>query len=168
MDYNKALVKMKINRRINDTFLGIIKDLPLSEFAAEKNTLIVQNKNSLMTYEQFYNYVYRIVLEYVPREGENPLMKAIKMLPRTIKNVQRIKQNNDIIEFQKEILDKYFYNSGADNIKEKLVELEENINLLIAEDEIEILEDVLTRFDDRMHKGMISDLEKLSVMLKNR
>ena len=108
------------------------------------------------------------MLEYVPREGENPLMKAIKMLPRTIKNVQRIKQNNDIIEFQKEILDKYFYNSGADNIKEKLVELEENINLLIAEDEIEILEDVLTRFDDRMHKGMISDLEKLSVMLKNR
>jgi len=168
MDYNKALVKMKVNRRINDTFLGIIKDLPSSEFSPRKNALIVQNKNSLMTYEQFYNYIYRIVLEYVPREGENPLMKAIKMFPRAIKNVQRIKQNNDIIAFQREILDKYFYNSGDDNIKEKLLELEENINQLIAEDEMEIFEDVLTHFDDRMRSGLLSDLERLSAMLKNR
>ena len=121
-----------------------------------------------MTYEQFYNYIYRIVLEYVPREGENPLMKAIKMFPRAIKNVQRIKQNNDIIAFQREILDKYFYNSGDDNIKEKLLELEENINQLIAEDEMEIFEDVLTHFDDRMRSGLLSDLERLSAMLKNR
>ena len=109
MAYNKALVKMKVNRRLNDTFVGIIEDLPISEFNSTKNALVVQNKNSLITYEQFYNYVYRIVLEYVPRDGENPLVKAIKMFPRAIKNAQRIKQNNDIIAFQNEILEKYFY-----------------------------------------------------------
>lgn len=168
MAYNKALVKMKVNRRLNDTFVGIIEDLPISEFNSTKNALVVQNKNSLITYEQFYNYVYRIVLEYVPRDGENPLVKAIKMFPRAIKNAQRIKQNNDIIAFQNEILEKYFYSSGDENIKEKLLELEMNINQLVEEGELEILESVLSNFDDRMRSGLLSDLRQLSAMLDKR
>lgn len=168
MAYNKALVKMKVNRRLNDTFVGIIEDLPISEFNSTKNALVVQNKNSLITYEQFYNYVYRIVLEYVPRNGENPLVKAIKMFPRAIKNAQRIKQNNDIIAFQNEILEKYFYSSGDENIKEKLLELEMNINQLVEEGELEILESVLSNFDDRMRSGLLSDLRQLSAMLDKR
>ena len=168
MAYNKALVKMKVNRRLNDTFVGIIEDLPISEFNSTKNALVVQNKNSLITYEQFYNYVYRIVLEYVPRNGENPLVKAIKMFPRAIKNAQRIKQNNDIIAFQNEILEKYFYSSGDENIKEKLIELEMNINQLVEEGELEILESVLSNFDDRMRSGLLSDLRQLSAMLDKR
>lgn len=168
MAYNKALVKMKVNRRLNDTFVGIIEDLPISEFNSTKNALVVQNKNSLITYEQFYNYVYRIVLEYVPRNGENPLVKAIKMFPRAIKNAQQIKQNNDIIAFQNEILEKYFYSSGDENIKEKLLELEMNINQLVEEGELEILESVLSNFDDRMRSGLLSDLRQLSAMLDKR
>lgn len=168
MAYNKALVKMKVNRRLNDTFVGIIEDLPISEFNSTKNALVVQNKNSLITYEQFYNYVYRIVLEYVPRDGENPLVKAIKMFPRAIKNAQRIKQNNDIIAFQNEILEKYFYSSGDENIKEKLLELEMNINQLVEEGELEILESVLSNFDDRMRSGLLSDLRQLSAVLDKR
>ena len=168
MDYSKTLVKMKVNRRLNDTFIGIIHDLPTSEFDPRKNALMVQNKNSLMTYEQFYNYIYKIVLEYVPRDGENPLIKAIKMFPRAIKNLQRIKQNNEIIIFQNEILDKYFYNSGVDNVKEKISELEENISQLIEDGEMELLEPVLSSFDERMRSGLLSDLEHLSLMLDKR
>lgn len=168
MVYNKAFVKMKVNRRINDVFVGIIEDLPASDFNSRKNELIVKNKNSLITYEQFYNYIYRIVLEYVPSDGENPLMKAIKMFPRAIKNSQRIMQNNEIITFQNEILNKYFYISGDNNIKEKLVELEENINQLIEDDEIEILERVLLNFNERMRSGLLEDLEKLSDMMAKR
>lgn len=168
MVYNKALVKMKVNRRISDTFIGIIEDLPTSEFNPRKNALIVQNKNTLITYEQFYNYIYRIVLEYVPRDGENPLMKAIKMFPRAIKNAQRIKQNNEIITFQNEILKKYFYIPGDNNVKEKLLELEENINQLIEDDEMEILDPVLSNFNERMRSGLLADLEKLSDMMDKR
>lgn len=168
MDYSKTLVKMKVNRRLNDIFIGIIHDLPTTEYDPRKNALIVQNTNSLITYEQFYNCIYRIVLEYVPRDGENPLVKAIKMFPRAIKNTQRIKQNNEIIAFQNEILNKYFYNSGDDNIKEKLTELEENINQLIEDDEMEIFERVLSNFDERIRSGLLSDLENLSLKLEKR
>jgi hypothetical protein len=104
----------------------------------------------------------------VPRDGENLLMKAIKMFPRAIKNAQRIKLNNEIIAFQNEILNKYFYNSGDNNVKEKLLELEENINQLIEDDEMEILEPVLSNFNERMRSGLLADLEKLSDMIDKR
>lgn len=165
MVYNKTLIKMKVNHRVNDTFVRIIDDLPKQEINPCKQALAVQNKNTLITYEQFYNYIYRIVLEYVPSDGENPLMKAIKMFPRAIKNARRIKLNNEIISFQNEILDKYFYILGNNNVKEKLLELEENINQLIEDGEMDILENVLSNFNERMRSGLLADLKKLSIMM---
>lgn len=168
MVYNKTLIKMKVNHRINDTFVRIIEDLPKQEINPCKQALAVQNKNTLITYEQFYNYIYRIVLEYVPSDGENPLMKAIKMFPRAIKNARRIKLNNEIISFQNEIMDKYFYIPGNNNVKEKLLELEENINQLIEDEEMDILENVLSNFNERMRSGLLADLKKLSIMMDKR
>ena len=165
MVYNKTLIKMKVNHRVNDTFVRIIDDLPKQEINPCKQALAVQNKNTLITYEQFYNYIYRIVLEYVPSDGENQLMKAIKMFPRAIKNARRIKLNNEIISFQNEILDKYFYILGNNNVKEKLLELEENINQLIEDGEMDILENVLSNFNERMRSGLLADLKKLSIMM---
>lgn len=168
MVYNKTLIKMKVNHRINDTFVRIIEDLPKQEINPCKQALAVQNKNTLITYEQFYNYIYRIVLEYVPSDGENPLIKAIKMFPRAIKNARRIKLNNEIISFQNEIMDKYFYIPGNNNVKEKLLELEENINQLIEDEEMDILENVLSNFNERMRSGLLADLKKLSIMMDKR
>lgn len=168
MGYNKALIKMKVNRRINDTFARIIEDLPKPEINPCKKALVLQNKITLITYEQFYNYIYRIVLEYVPRDGENPLMKAIKMFPRAIKNARHIKLNYEIITFQNEILDKYFYIPGNNNVKEKLLELEENINQLIEDEEMDILENVLSNFNERMRSGLLADLKTLSIMMDKR
>ena len=134
----------------------------------ENNALIVQQKNNLISYEQFYNIIYRRVLEYIPAENENPLLKAIMMLPRAIKNVRRIKQNNEIIKLQQEILDKYFYCAGDENIKTKLLELENEIDTLIAKNELEILDLVLSRFDERMRSGVLEDLKRLSQLLDKR
>lgn len=168
MGYNKGLVKLMVHNRLNDTFVRIIQNIPNSELNPKSNALIVKSKNSLMTYEQFYNMIYMIVLEYIPNENENPLFKAIKMFPRAIKNIRRIKQNDEIINFQKKILDKYFYTSGDENIKEKLSELENEIDLLIDNNELEILDPVLLRFDERMRSGLLADLEHLSQLLNEK
>ena len=168
MYYNKSLVKMKVKSRLNDTFVGIISDIPSSELNPSGNVLIVSSQNSLMTYEQFYNVIYKCVLEYIPRENENPLIKAIRMLPKAITNVQRIKNNNEIIKKQNEILDKYFYTSGDNNIKEKLQELERDIDQLIEDKDLDILERVLLNFDDRIRSGLLTDLEILSQLLAKR
>lgn len=121
-----------------------------------------------MTYEQFYNIIYMMVLEYIPNEDENPLFKAIEMFPKAIKNIHRIQQNKEIINLQKEILDKYFYTSGDENIKEKLLELENEINLLIDDNDLKILDQVLLSFDERMRSGLLTDLESLSQLLNKR
>ena len=168
MDYNQGLVRLKVKKRLNDLFIGIIQDIPESEFNPGRNALIVQQQNNIMTYEQFYNVVYRIVLEYIPRDNENPLLRAIKMLPRTMKNIQRINQNKDIIKFQNEILDNYFYDSGNKNIKEKVSELEKEVNKLIEVNNFEILERVLSNFEDRMRSGLLNDLAVLSQLLDKR
>lgn len=168
MGYNKALMKMKAKSRLNDTFVGIINDLPNPENCYRNNELIVQQNNELITYtyEQFYNMVYRTVLEYVPRDNENPLIKVIKMLPKAIKNINRITKNSQIIKFQNYILNKYFYDSSDDNIKEKLLELENNINQLIENGDFDYLEPVLSSFDERMRSGLLKDLEVLSQLLE--
>ena len=121
-----------------------------------------------MTYDQFYNTVYKYVLEYIPRENENPLIKAIRMMPKAIKNAKRIKNNTEIIKKQNEILDKYFYVSGDNNIKEKLDELKEAIDQLIEDNDLDIIEGVLKNFDDRMRMGLLKDLEILSQLLTKR
>lgn len=168
MGYNKGLVKLMVYNRLNDTFVRIIQDIPNSELSPKSNILIVKQNDSLMTYKQFYSMIYMIVLEYIPSENENPLFKAIKMFPRAIKNIRRIKQNDEIINFQKKILDKYFYTSGDENIKAKLSELENEIDQLIDNNELEILDPVLLRFDERMRSGLLADLEHLSQLLNKR
>lgn len=167
MVYHKELVKIKVKSRLNDIFIGIIQDIPSSEFNPISN-VVCEKKNNIMTYESFYNVLYRCVLEYIPIHNENPLLKSIKMAPRVIKNIQNIKCNVEIVKFQKKILGKYFYFSGDSNIKEKLSELEKNVNQLIEEDELEILEDVLLRFDDRIRSGLLADLEYLTHLLDKR
>lgn len=168
MGYNKELVRFMVRDRLNNTFVGIIKDIPDSVLNPKNNALIAKPKNSLMTYEQFYNMIYMVVLEYIPDENEDPLLKVIKMLPKAVRNMRRIKQNKEITNLQKEILDKYFYTSGADNIKEKLLELENEINILIDDNDLEILDLVLLRFDERMRAGLLTDLKHLSELLNER
>lgn len=168
MGYNKELARIKVNYRLNDMFVKIIQDIPNSELNPRSNTLTLPQKNRLMSYDQFYKRIYMIVLDYIPSENENPLFKAIKMLPRAIKNTRRIKQNIEIIKFQQEILDKYFYTQCDDNIKEKLSELKNAVNQLIDNDDFEILDDVLSRFDERMRSGLLSDLIHLSQLLEQR
>lgn len=109
MDYNKGLVKLMVRDRLHNTFVEIIQDIPNPELSPKSSALIVKQKNSLMTYEQFYNIIYMMVLEYIPNEDENPLFKAIEMFPKAIKNIHRIQQNKEIINLQKEILDKYLH-----------------------------------------------------------
>ncbi|MEZ3516159.1 MAG: hypothetical protein K1W37_13115 [Lachnospiraceae bacterium] len=168
MDYNKGLVKLMVRDRLHNTFVEIIQDIPNPELSPKSSALIVKQKNSLMTYEQFYNIIYMMVLDYIPNEDENPLFKAIEMFPKAIKNIHRIQQNKEIINLQKEILDKYFYTSGDENIKEKLLELENEINLLIDDNDLKILDRVLLSFDERMRSGLLTDLESLSQLLNKR
>ena len=168
MDYNKSLVRMKVKTRLSDTFVGIIHDIPSPELNPSVNALVVSSQNSLMTYDQFYNTVYKCVLEYIPRENENPLISVIRMMPKAIKNAKRIKNNTEIIKNQNEILDKYFYVSGDNNIKEKLGELKEAIDQLIEDNDLDIIEGVLKNFDDRMRMGLLKDLGILSQLLTKR
>lgn len=159
---------MKVNREINNIFVGIIKDVPAPIVKLPKDALVPYNKNGTVLYDQFYNDLYRIVLAYVPRGNENPIKKAIIMLPRAISNAKRVKDNSEIISKQNEILDKYFYLSGNENIKEKLEELKGVLDELMDSGDIEILETVLSRFDDRIRRGLLVDLDTLSKMLEER
>ena len=168
MAYNKSLVRMKVKIRLNDTFIGIIHDIPSPELNSNVNVLAVSSLNSLMTYDQFYNTLYKCVLRYIPREKENPLIKAIRMMPQAIRNVQRIRNNTEIIKKQNEILDKYFCVSGGDNIKEKLCELKEEIDQLVEDNDLDVIESVLRNFDDRMRRGLLNDLDILSQLLNKR
>lgn len=65
-------------------------------------------------------------------------------------------------------MDKYFYLSGNENIKEKLEELKVVLDELMDSGDIEILETVLSRFDDRIRRGLLVDLDTLSKMLEER
>ena len=168
MGCHKGLIKLAVRNRLNDTFVRIIQDIPAAELKTQNNALLVKQNGNLMTYDQFYSMLYLRVLEYIPGEKENPLFKVIKMLPKTIENIYRIKQNNEIINFQKTILDEYFYTPGDKNIKEKLSELENAIDQLIDNGELETLDDVLSRFDERMRSGLLADLERLSQLLNQR
>lgn len=165
---NNALLRMKVNHRLNDVFTRIIQDIPNTELKTSKNALAVTQKNGLMTYEEFYEIVYRSVLEYVPRDGENSMLMVIKMLPRVTKNIQRIKINDEIIRKQNEILQKYFFKSAPDNIKKKLKKLETSINKLIKNNEVDLIEACLNNFESRMRDGLLTDLKELSNLLDKR
>lgn len=168
MDYHKNLVRLKVHSRLNDTFVGIIQDIPSADLKIGNNALIVRQKNNLMSFEQFYNIIYRIVSEYVPTENEDPILKAIKMLPKALQNACRIKQNYEIKKLQKKILNEYFYRAGNNNIKTKLSELETGIDILIEENNLKDLDETLSRFDERMRNGLLKDLNHLSQLLEKR
>lgn len=159
---------MKVKTRLSETFTRIIRDIPSPELNPSINALVVSSQNSLMTYDQFYNTVYKCVLEYIPRENDNPLIKAIRMMPKAIRNTQQIRNNTEIIKKQNEILHKYFYSQEDKNIKNKLSELKEAINQLIEDDDLDTIESVLKNFDDRMRMGLLKDLEVLSQLLTKR
>jgi hypothetical protein len=170
MDYNKgnSLYDMKINLKLNSTFHGILEDMPAVSIGNNTNAEIALVKNEVLTYESFYNTLYTCVLQYVPSENENVLQKAISMLPRVIRNVKRLKTNKNIICLQNEILNKYFYESGDYNIKEKLVELKEQLEQLVIDKDYECIDSVLQRFDIFMREKFLSDINDLSKMIDDR
>lgn len=165
---NKSFIRMKVNLRVSELFTNIISDIPYPYFKSGGTTLISYKKNTLILYEEFYDIVYRCVLEYVPKESENPLVKAIKQLPRAFKNVKRIQENKKIIEFQQSILDKYFYTHGEMNIRDKIDELKLQVEELIEQGELEYLDSILERFEERMRSDFLNDMKILSHLLEKR
>lgn len=162
----KSIFSMKVNSKLDNMFRGIIEDIPTLENSGSELALI--QKGELISYEGFYNILYKCVLEYIPKKNENPLIKAIVMLPRAIKNVKRIAANSEIIEFQRKILNDYFYMPGKKNIKEKVNELKNAIDELIEVGDYQILEDVLENFENRIRNDFLKDMEKLADLLKKR
>lgn len=171
MDYNKySFLKMKVNSKVSAIFTGIIEDIP--NFEEKCNDYALVKKGGLITYEKFYLIVYKCVLDYIPKEDENLLIKAITMLPRAKKNIQRIIDNKGILELQRSILDKYFYSHGNGgtnyNIKDKINELKDQIDELIADGDLQMLDAVLEHFENRMRDGFLADMKKLSLLLEKR
>lgn len=96
------------------------------------------------------------------------MLKAIKMLPRAIKNVKRIQSNVCIIELQNSILQKYFYPNSNENIKDKVFELKQSTAGLLESGDEELIDCHIDNFQDWVEHGLVSDLQKLSVLLERR
>lgn len=167
-----VILKMKVNARVNNVFAGIIDDLPKTDNSLKnvsgKNYLSTTKKGQIINYESFYREIYNCILEYMPRDNENPFLKALKKLPQAIKNVKRISENKEILEFQNEILKKYFYEHGDENIRDKINELKEYINISINDGDLEYISRILDHFEDRMQNGIVKDMQQLSILLKKR
>lgn len=161
---------MKVNSRVSGVFSDIISDIPYPSIKKGGNELIAHSQNTLISYEDFYNIMYRCVLEYVPRKNENPLITAVRKLPNAIKNVKRIKANTKIIELQHNILEKYFYKheNNEDNLRNKIDELKSEVDKLIEVGEVEYLDSVLNNFEERMKRGFLNDMRILSQLMENR
>lgn len=167
MDYKqKSTFDKEVNSKLNDMFHRIIEDIP----AACKNQsteIALVKKGDIISYEKFCVILYKSVLDYIPEEGENPLVKAIAMLPRFVTNVKRIKANKEIKKLQKIILNKYFYLPGDDNIKSKVKELKSQIGDL-EEDDYQILDNIMERFEDRIRTGFLTDMSELARLMEKR
>lgn len=180
MEFNtNNILKMKVNANINNVFAGMIDDLPKSSNQlveiSGKTYLATTQNGRIVNYENFYKLIYNYISEYIPQNKEGILINVIKRMPQTIKNLRRIEANNEILRFQKEILTKYFYESGNKyNVKEKIQELRDNINELIESDGWEYIGGILSNFEQRMrnedpeNEGIISALNRLSKMLEER
>lgn len=169
MDYKKDIfIKMKVNSKVSAVFTNIISDIPYPSFRTGGTALIKQAQNTIISYEDFYNIVYKCVLEYIPKKDENLLVKIIVKFPKAIKNVQRINENSEIIKLQHDILNKYFYNHGDMNLRDKINELKIQVNELIELGDLEYLETILDRFEERMRNSFLCDMKKLSQLLENR
>jgi len=55
-----------------------------------------------------------------------------------------------------------------DELTTRVIELENEINLLIDDNDLKILDRVLLSFDERMRSGLLTDLESLSQLLNKR
>ena len=163
---SKTFIKMKVNKKISNIFHVIISDIPYPSFRNSPITLVAHNHTALISCEDFFVILFRCVSEYVPRNNEHPLLLAVKKLPNGIRNVKKIKANSQIINLQKEILDKYFYLPGDHNLKNKIAELKENIDQQIESGNMEIIDRILIRFEDRMRSTFLSDMTKLSQLME--
>lgn len=173
MVFNRNFMwQIKINYRVNTVFASIIDDLPKSSdgkaLVYSKQYLAVTNNNQVINYSEFCRILYCYIQMYIPRGGENPLFKAIKMFPRFVENVRNINNNYTIIELQNDILHTYFLDSGHKNVKEKIAELKSELQTLIDDEEVELIDSVIDRFEEHMREGLLSDLEELSRLLKQR
>ena len=161
--------QMKINYRVNTVFANIIDDLPRNAdgktLVTSKQYLAETNNNQFINYSEFCRILYCYIQMYIPRRGENPLLKAVKMFPRFIENLRNINNNYTIIELQNTILHTYFLDSGDKNVKEKIAELKSELQTLVDNDEVEFIDSVIDRFETRMREGLLSDLEELSRLL---
>lgn len=168
----KFMWQMKINYRVNTVFANIIDDLPQNAdgktLVTSKQYLAVTNNNQFINYSEFCRILYSYIQMYIPRSGENPLFKAVKMFPRFIENLRNINNNYTIIELQNTILHKYFLDSGNQNVKEKIAELKSELQTLVDNDEVEFIDAAIDNFETRMREGLLSDLEELSMLLKQR
>ena len=173
MEYNvKIIWKMKAAVRVNRLFGKILDELPKPE-----NTLMVINSDSylsttqngqIINYDSFYKIVYNCVQAYIPSENENILTKVIKNIPRTIRNIKRIEDNREILEFQNKILEKYFYDGGEYNLKNKILDLKQIIDEATDYGKLDLVDNFLCDFEMRMQQDLGEDLQKLQRMLKKR
>ncbi len=171
-------LRLDVHRQINTIFIRIVDELPRSD----KGLAIVNNRNyltitrgmSVVEYGVFCKAIYEFISIYIPNDKENPLIKAIKMLPRTFKNLKIINANKQIVEKQHQILATYFISTSAKNIKNKIFELKSEIDNIFADNDndedlcAELADAHLSDFDDWMRRNLLNDLCQLSELMKQR
>ena len=174
MDYENSITNVQIDEKLNNVFCNIIKDIPNLH---NKNTEIATiKKGQMISYGDFLKILYNSVLEYVPKDNENILIKIITKLPKVIKNINHFSANIAIIKLQNKILNDYFYSHGDKNIKLKLEELKANIKNLVNDGEYEMIDAVIESFDDWIrngshseeNKGFLNDMKDLADKLEKR
>lgn len=171
-------LRLDIHRQINIIFIQIIDELPRDEeglvLVNSKNYLTVTNEMSVVEYGLFCRAIYEFISLYIPNDKENPLIKAIKMLPRTFKNLKIISANKQIIEKQHQILSTYFASTSTKNVKNKIFDLKTEIDNIFDDEDndeelcAELAEAHMNDFDDWMRKNLLNDLCQLSELMEQR
>jgi len=179
MDY-KIIDQSEINKRVNEVFAKILDDLPKPK---DKNGnasingeqyLAVTDGSQIVDYAEFYKQLHSAVFMYIPQKGENPIIRFLLVVPRIYKNIKKIKAANEIIEYQKEILAKYFESSSKYNIKNKILELKDELNDPDIRCDEDLVNKVICDFDSRMrgkvagYPSIMKDLDKLSKLIEER
>lgn len=160
-------IRMKVNLQISKMFASIISDIPGTSCKERKNELSIQ-KNRLISMDAFCDAMYKYALECIPNEEESFFSRFIRNTSSTAENIKRINETKKIIKLQNNILDKYFRIHGEFNIKDKINELNREVNNLIEDGNIEYLDRVLENFEGRMRSSFLTDMKKLSQLLSDR
>ena len=171
-------LRLEVHQQINNIFIQIVDELPQNDeglvIVGKRNYLSITNGLSVVEYGLFCKAIYEYISIYIPNDKENPLIKAIKMLPRTFKNLKIINANKQIIEKQHKILTTYFASTSAQNVKNKIFELKTEVDKIFDDEENdeELCRDLtdahLTDFDDWMRRNLLTDLFQLSELMKQR